>query len=68
MIVARHEVPGVMREIASVPAGRLNGSRLRLEANKGWMVGLDPRDFNTSALQPSLRDGALCIAPQALTP
>jgi hypothetical protein len=30
------------------------------------MVGLDPRDFNTSALQPSLRDGALCIATQAL--
>jgi hypothetical protein len=28
MIVARHEVPGIMRKIALVPAGRLNGARL----------------------------------------
>jgi hypothetical protein len=33
MIVARHEVPGGMRKISPVPAGRLNGSRLRLDAN-----------------------------------
>jgi hypothetical protein len=33
MIVARHEVPGVMRKITPVPAGRLNGSRLRFDAN-----------------------------------
>jgi hypothetical protein len=29
MIVARHEVPGVMKKNTLVPAGRLNGSRLR---------------------------------------
>jgi hypothetical protein len=34
MIVARHEVPGLMGKNSPVPAGRLNGSRLRLDANK----------------------------------
>jgi hypothetical protein len=32
MIVARHAVPGAMKK-CPVPAGRLNGSRLRLDAN-----------------------------------
>jgi hypothetical protein len=48
-------------ENCPVPAGRLNGSRLGLEANKGWIVGLDPPDFD----RPS-GTGALCIATQAL--
>jgi hypothetical protein len=33
MIVARHEVPGGNEENSPVPAGRLNGSRLSLDAN-----------------------------------
>jgi hypothetical protein len=41
----RQEAPGVMRKIA-VPGERLKGSRLRLEANKGWIFGLDPPDFD----------------------
>ncbi len=32
MIVARHEVPGGVRKIAPSQRGRLNGSRLRLNA------------------------------------
>jgi hypothetical protein len=62
-------------ENCSVPAGRLNGFRLKLEANKGWIVGLDPPAF--ARLTPELRlappefnrpsgTGTLCIATQAL--
>ena len=35
MIVARHEVPGVMTKIA--PSHRQSHS-----INKGWIIGLDP--------------------------
>jgi hypothetical protein len=33
-------------ENCPVPGERLKGSRLRLEANKGWIFGLDPPDFD----------------------
>jgi hypothetical protein len=33
MIVARHEMPGVMRKNSPVSAGRSKGSRLRLDAS-----------------------------------
>jgi hypothetical protein len=44
-----------------VPAGRLNGSRLGLEANKGWIFGPDPPDF-------AGRDGGFASIPRHIVP
>jgi len=45
MIVARHEVPGIIKENNPVPAGQSNGSRHRLNANI-------PLNRKTSAVPP----------------
>jgi hypothetical protein len=37
-IVARHEVPGIVRENSLVPAGRLNRSQLRSDASMKNLV------------------------------